>query len=188
VSIFVRNTGPLIFDPDARVFAADLGADGDRLSGRTVLRRVVEEIEQHLPKRVAIDEHHRARLEARVDRHAPGAREWEEIELVSAGTDAWKASFTPKLLGRHQFTVVAWVDRFASWRHGLERKVQAGNDVHVELLEGALLVDRVSPEPRATIEEAAADMYAAIRALGGCIVKGEVPEAVLVGADPMGDE
>src|SRR5262245_53883971 len=29
VSIFVRNSGPLILDPDARVIAGDLGADGD---------------------------------------------------------------------------------------------------------------------------------------------------------------
>jgi starch synthase (maltosyl-transferring) len=81
----------------------------------------------------------------------PGASEWEEVELVAAGNDTWKATFTPKLLGRHHFTVVAWVDTFASWRHGLERKVQAGNDVQVELLEGALLVDRVAPELAAVL-------------------------------------
>src|SRR5262249_36618837 len=44
-------------------------------------------------------------------------------------------------LGRHHYTVIAWLDAFASWRHGLERKVHAGNDVSVELLEGALLVE-----------------------------------------------
>ncbi|MGN6107288.1 MAG: maltotransferase domain-containing protein, partial [Kofleriaceae bacterium] len=39
------------------------------------------------------------------------------------------------------YTVIAWVDAFATWRHGLERKFAAGVDVSVELLEGALLVD-----------------------------------------------
>src|SRR4051812_46770757 len=52
----------------------------------------------------------------------PGDSEWHEVELVSAGNDAWKASFVPRMLGRHHFTVTAWVDAFASWRHGLERK------------------------------------------------------------------
>lgn len=76
----------------------------------------------------------------------PGEKNWQEVELVPAGNDLWTASFTPTALGRHQFTVAAWVDAFASWRHGLDRKVQAGNDVSVELLEGALLVDRVAPK------------------------------------------
>jgi starch synthase (maltosyl-transferring) len=71
----------------------------------------------------------------------PGAIGWEEVELVPAGNDLWRASFVASQLGRHAYTVIAWVDEFASWRHGFERKVQAGNDVSVELLEGALLVE-----------------------------------------------
>lgn len=56
-------------------------------------------------------------------------------------------------------------------------------------LRQALDVERVSPSTRRTIEEAAVDMYAAIHALGGRVVWGDVPEApILVGEDPMGDE
>src|SRR5262245_14661788 len=71
----------------------------------------------------------------------PGASEWHEVELLAVGHDVWRASFVATALGRHHYTVTAWVDEFASWRRGLERKVQAGADVTVELLEGALLVD-----------------------------------------------
>ena len=71
----------------------------------------------------------------------PGAAVWQEVELVPAANDAWKASFVATTLGRHHYTAIAWIDAFASWRRGLERKVQAGNDVSVELLEGAQLVD-----------------------------------------------
>src|SRR5688500_16031970 len=71
----------------------------------------------------------------------PGTTAWEEIELVPVGNDVWRASFVASQLGRHAYTVIAWVDEFASWRHGFERKVKAGNDVSVELLEGALLVE-----------------------------------------------
>ncbi|HUS33077.1 MAG TPA: alpha-1,4-glucan--maltose-1-phosphate maltosyltransferase [Kofleriaceae bacterium] len=71
----------------------------------------------------------------------PGATAWEEIELVSAGNDTWCASFTATALGRHAYTAIAWVDAFGSWRHGFERKVNAGNDVSVELVEGAMLVE-----------------------------------------------
>src|SRR5687768_12558681 len=66
---------------------------------------------------------------------------WREVPLVAAGNDAWRASFPVTQLGRYHYTVLAWIDAFASWRHGLERKFTAGVDVSLELLEGALLVD-----------------------------------------------
>ena len=54
---------------------------------------------------------------------------------------AGTARSPPTRLGRWQFGVVAWVDRMASWRHELERKVAAGqSDLASELSEGAALL------------------------------------------------
>src|SRR5262249_42471093 len=75
-----------------------------------------------------------------LDRPAGGAR-WRETELAAAGNDTWRATVDLAALGRHHYTVIAWVDEFATWRRGLERKLAAGLDVAVELLEGAALVD-----------------------------------------------
>ncbi|MEO7732653.1 MAG: alpha-1,4-glucan--maltose-1-phosphate maltosyltransferase [Kofleriaceae bacterium] len=72
---------------------------------------------------------------------APGADGWRETELIHTGNDEWRATIALPALGRHRYTVVAWVDAFATWRRGLERKLAAGVDVAVELLEGALLVE-----------------------------------------------
>jgi starch synthase (maltosyl-transferring) len=72
---------------------------------------------------------------------APGAEGWRETELVHAANDAWRATIALPALGRHRYTVVAWIDAFATWRRGLERKIAAGVDVSVELLEGAQLVE-----------------------------------------------
>jgi starch synthase (maltosyl-transferring) len=66
---------------------------------------------------------------------------WRETELVHAGNDVWRATIELGALGRHRYTVLAWVDGFATWRRGLERKLAAGVDVAVELLEGAALVE-----------------------------------------------
>ncbi len=88
-------------------------------------------------------------LRALLVHRAPGATAWQEVEMLAVGNDVWRASFVATALGMHQFTVTAWVDAFASWRHGLDRKVQAGNDVSVELLEGALLVDAAAARARA---------------------------------------
>src|SRR5256885_15343538 len=55
--------------------------------------------------------------------------------------DRWPGSFTGTELGTYGFTVRAWVDRFATWRRDLEKKVDAGQDVRVDLLTGAELVE-----------------------------------------------
>src|SRR5215831_17794164 len=60
-----------------------------------------------------------------------------ETELVHVVNDVWTATLSFTELGRHGFTVVAWIDAFASWRRGFERKLAAGVDISVELLEGA---------------------------------------------------
>ena len=73
--------------------------------------------------------------------------------MVPLGNDEWTAAFTvgggP---GAAEYTIEAWVDTFASWRKGLVAKVQAGQDVSSELLEGAaLLRDAASRSPRADL-------------------------------------
>jgi starch synthase (maltosyl-transferring) len=67
---------------------------------------------------------------------------WREtpMRLAAPGADEWTASFVVDHLGWHEYAVVAWVDRFSTWRHGLHLKAAAGQDVEVELQEGALLL------------------------------------------------
>jgi starch synthase (maltosyl-transferring) len=69
-----------------------------------------------------------------------GEREWRESPMTLVNNDDWRGSFTVEALGRYEYTVEAWVDRFASWRHELSRKFDAGQDVSSELLEGAAIV------------------------------------------------
>jgi starch synthase (maltosyl-transferring) len=89
---------------------------------------------------------------------------WTEVELVPAGNDAWRASFALGRLGRHQYTAVGWIDEFATWRRGLERKVAAGLDVSVELLEGAALVEAAARRADALDAAALGDAAAKLRA------------------------
>ena len=55
-------------------------------------------------------------------------------------TTAGRGTFVVDALGRYQYTVEGWIDRFAGWRHQLAKKIGAGQDVASELLEGAALV------------------------------------------------
>jgi starch synthase (maltosyl-transferring) len=90
---------------------------------------------------------------AAVIQHRPaGAALWSETALAPTGNDAWTGRFTVSAQGWHEYTVLAWVDTFASWHHELTKKSQAGQDVTSELLEGAALLRAASA--RATGAEA----------------------------------
>ncbi len=71
-------------------------------------------------------------------------RAWLELPLLPKGNDRWEASFTPVRTGAYQFSVLAWIDHFSTWRSGLLKKKAAGQDIRVELAIGAELLERVS--------------------------------------------
>jgi starch synthase (maltosyl-transferring) len=70
------------------------------------------------------------------------SQEWREtaMSMVAPGTDRWTAGFEVTENGWHEYQVVAWSDRFLTWRRDIRLKAEAGQDVSVELLEGSLLV------------------------------------------------
>ena len=68
--------------------------------------------------------------------------EWRETPMVieAPGTDRWTARFAVDGVGWHEYQIVAWVDRFMTWRRDVKIKAAAGQDIALELLEGSLLV------------------------------------------------
>jgi starch synthase (maltosyl-transferring) len=66
--------------------------------------------------------------------------EWSETPMKLLANDRWRGSFVVTELGRYCYTIMAWIDRFKSWRQDLEKKFQAGQEVSVELLVGANLI------------------------------------------------
>ena len=71
----------------------------------------------------------------------PSDTRWHEAPMTSLGNDAWTGSFTPTELGVYRFYVEAWTDRFGTWARGLAKKVEAKQDVSVELEEGARMME-----------------------------------------------
>lgn len=64
-------------------------------------------------------------------------KSWKTSNMSSPQEDVWEGSFKVEKPGEYEYFVHGWVDILASWRHGLERKVAAGQDVTVEMLSGA---------------------------------------------------
>lgn len=73
-----------------------------------------------------------------------GARDWVEVPLEPLVNDRWQAEFVVAQTGRYQYTLQAWVDHFRSWREGLAKKFEARQDIAVDLLVGAELVDQAA--------------------------------------------
>jgi len=70
--------------------------------------------------------------------------QWIEAPMALLTNDRWQASFRVSGLGRYRYTVTGWVDHFQTWRRDLNKKIEAGQNVHVELLQGARLIDEAS--------------------------------------------
>jgi hypothetical protein len=61
--------------------------------------------------------------------------------MTFLGNDHWETSFTPETTGKYEYTVLGWVDHFATWQKGLQKKFDAGQNVTVELMIGAELLE-----------------------------------------------
>ncbi|HVL67887.1 MAG TPA: alpha-1,4-glucan--maltose-1-phosphate maltosyltransferase [Vicinamibacterales bacterium] len=109
-----------------------------------------------------------------------GDEQWSEVPMTAAGNDRYTAGFDVTVLGRYEYTVEGWIDRFGTWRHEVSKKVGAGQDVSSELLEGAELVrhaagtderllqwaatlaDTALPQERRVVVALDADLHAAM--------------------------
>ncbi|WP_344443849.1 alpha-1,4-glucan--maltose-1-phosphate maltosyltransferase [Kitasatospora nipponensis] len=70
---------------------------------------------------------------------------WTPMRELAPGTDRWGAQVTATATGRWTYTVEAWSDPLATWRHRATVKVPAGVDVELTLEEGAVLLERAAP-------------------------------------------
>ena len=101
-------------------------------------------------------------LAARALYRAPGDRHPASAPMTySFEDDRWYADLPLDRVGEWWFTVEGWVDRFGTWRSELEKKVEAGQDVASELLEGAGLIREAEPHARGRDHERLA--YSAAR-------------------------
>jgi starch synthase (maltosyl-transferring) len=66
---------------------------------------------------------------------------WKSVPMDFRLNDHWVGAFTVEKLGRYQYTVRGWVDPFLTWRRDLVKRKDAGQDLSVDFLIGARLVD-----------------------------------------------
>ena len=84
-------------------------------------------------------------------------KSWKESRLRLISNDEWKGVFSVKKQGYYTYKVQAWVDYALNWRYGLIRKINDGQHVNSELLEGAehieAILDKVNADDKAYLEK-----------------------------------
>ncbi|MFC1939471.1 alpha-1,4-glucan--maltose-1-phosphate maltosyltransferase [Chloroflexota bacterium] len=76
--------------------------------------------------------------------HKESDPNWTEVPMEFLVNDRWRGSFVVSELGRYLFTISAWVDRFKTWQQNMVKKVKAKQDVSVDLLIGAQMIEEAS--------------------------------------------
>ncbi len=66
---------------------------------------------------------------------------WREAPMRPIDNDRWSGHIEVARNRWHSYAIEAWRDAFGSWRHGLERKVEAKVAVPVEIEEGRILLE-----------------------------------------------
>jgi starch synthase (maltosyl-transferring) len=71
---------------------------------------------------------------------------WRELAMQPDGNDRWSGHFLLERVGPYWFRILAWPDRYTTWRDELSKKHAAGLDVTLELEEGKRLVQAMSAD------------------------------------------
>ena len=129
--------------------------------GRIVITDVSPRVEcGEWPSRAVVGE--RVRVEATIFREghgavaaavllrAPGSDRGggraKRLPMRHEGHDRFAGEVVVDAEGRWTYAIEAWADPLATWRHSLPIKVEAGQDVEVDLEEGARLLERAVAE------------------------------------------
>lgn len=76
------------------------------------------------------------------------------VSMMALGNDRWRGEFFVSKLGEYSYTVEGWIDHFRTWQKDLDKRIAAEQDISVDLLIGAGLIDAAAT--RANGEDAAA--------------------------------
>ncbi|MEA3220865.1 alpha-1,4-glucan--maltose-1-phosphate maltosyltransferase [Immundisolibacter sp.] len=108
------------------------------------------------------------------------AQQWQEIPLTSVnpGLDRWEAEVELARNTTYRYTIEAWPDAYGSWRADTLKKLEAGQDLGLEALEGRALLETIAA--RAKDADAAA-----LRTVLERLTSGDDALAVLLAEDTL---
>ena len=79
--------------------------------------------------------------------------QWQRSPMKLVGPDRWQGILVASKLGNCHYTVEGWIDRFATWRKAMLKRIDSSKDLRTEYLIGAILVEEAGS--RAPSDDAA---------------------------------
>ena len=73
-------------------------------------------------------------------------KKWRETRMTLDVNDEWIAAFTVEKQGYYNYKVEAWIDHALNWQHGIERKIEDGQYIKSELLEGVTFLQTIKTQ------------------------------------------
>jgi starch synthase (maltosyl-transferring) len=142
---------------------------------RVVIERVEPEVDGgRFPIKRTIGEKVQVRADIYADGHdvlcavlrhrPPDESAWMEEEMRLVVNDRWQGVFHAKRLGRHGYTVVAWVDEWGSWSADLHKRAAAGQDLSVDALVGVEILRATAERARGADLKKLAEAVAKLKA------------------------
>ncbi|MFZ4534751.1 alpha-1,4-glucan--maltose-1-phosphate maltosyltransferase [Propionivibrio sp.] len=121
-------------------------------------------------------------LAAVVKYRKQGDRLWQKSLMIQLENDCWRGEFTVTELGRWEFTVEGYAERYLSWVDEITKKSMQGGDLTSELLEGMVILKAsaalASDEDKALIN-------GIIRAIETVMAEGEQEVAIDQGTSSL---
>ncbi|MGH7882297.1 MAG: maltotransferase domain-containing protein, partial [Candidatus Dormibacteraceae bacterium] len=65
---------------------------------------------------------------------------WSAVSMELLGNDRWRGEFKVEQQGFYHYCIEGWIDNFATWARHLRKRIEAGQEIEVELTVGAELL------------------------------------------------
>ncbi|GAA4271499.1 alpha-1,4-glucan--maltose-1-phosphate maltosyltransferase [Aquimarina gracilis] len=78
---------------------------------------------------------------------------WKENRMNPIENDSWQGDFTVEKQGYYTYKIQGWIDYALNWQHGTVRKIDDGQHVSSELLEGREYLEAISSTVEAEEKE-----------------------------------
>ncbi|HEV2455139.1 MAG TPA: alpha-1,4-glucan--maltose-1-phosphate maltosyltransferase [Verrucomicrobiae bacterium] len=91
------------------------------------------------------------------------SEQWQETSMAFHANDRWRGEFSVSQAGVYFYTIEAWVDHFQSWRRDLKKRLDADQDVSVDLLTGAEMIEAAAKRATGADAEQLRSRAAALR-------------------------
>ncbi|MGK2911613.1 MAG: alpha-1,4-glucan--maltose-1-phosphate maltosyltransferase [Sphingobium sp.] len=79
--------------------------------------------------------------------------EWQHTRMAQLPNDLWEAAFPLQRLGRHEYFVEGWLDRFGGFRRDFAKKLDAKVAQPVDFAEGRALIDSALLEAQGDVRD-----------------------------------